>query len=61
LGKAKSDTKVEFVKLGDTSFVDKEHDRCETTILDFSGCKGPFMLPYEFRAKEIDEHRQEKI
>jgi hypothetical protein len=29
-------------------------------MLDFSECKGAFMLPYEFRAKEIDEHRQEE-
>ena len=23
-------------------------------------CKGTYMLPYEFRAKEIDEHPQEE-
>jgi hypothetical protein len=29
-------------------------------VLDFSGCKGVFMLPSEFRAKEIDEHPLEE-
>jgi hypothetical protein len=59
-GKSKSDTQTEFVKTVDKSFVEQEHGECETTVLDFSGCKGPFMLPYEFRAKEIDEHQQEE-
>jgi hypothetical protein len=53
LGKAKSDTHAEFINPVDTSFVEQE-----TTVLDFFGCKGAFMLPYEFRAKEIDEHPQ---
>jgi hypothetical protein len=56
LGKAKSDTHTEFVNPIDTSFVEQEHGERETTVLDFSGCKGAFMLPSEFRAKEIDEH-----
>jgi hypothetical protein len=60
LGKAKSDTKAEFVKSVDTNFIEQEHDEFEIAMLDFSGCKGPFMLPYEFRAKEIDEHQQEE-
>jgi hypothetical protein len=60
LGKAKSDTHTEFVKVVDTSFVEQEHGECETIVLDFSGCKEPFMLPYEFRAKEVDEHQQEE-
>jgi hypothetical protein len=50
LGEAKSDTHDEFVKVVDTSFVEQKHGKCETMVLDFSGCKGPFMLPYEFRA-----------
>jgi hypothetical protein len=50
LSKAKSDTHTEFVNPVDTSFVEQE-----TMVLDFSGCKGAFMLPHEFRAKEIDE------
>jgi hypothetical protein len=50
LSKAKSDTHTEFVNPVDTSFVEQE-----TMMLDFSECKGAFMLPYEFRAKEIDE------
>jgi hypothetical protein len=29
-------------------------------MLDFSGCKGAYMLPYEFCAKEIDEYPQNK-
>jgi hypothetical protein len=60
LGKAKSDTHAEFVNLVDTSFVEQEYGECETAVLDFSGCKGAYMLPYEFRAKEIDEHPQNK-
>jgi hypothetical protein len=43
LSKAKSDTHTEFVNPVDTSFVEQE-----TTVLDFSGCKGAFMLPFEF-------------
>jgi hypothetical protein len=53
LGKAKLDTHAEFINPVDTSFIEQE-----TTVLDFSGCKGAFMLPYEFCAKEIDEHPQ---
>jgi hypothetical protein len=45
-----SDTHTEFFNPVDTNFVEQE-----TTVLDFSGCKGAFMLPSEFRAKEIDE------
>jgi hypothetical protein len=60
LGKAKSDTHTEFVNLIDTSFVEQEHRERETMVLDFSGCKGAFMLPSEFRAKEIDEHPKEE-
>jgi hypothetical protein len=60
LGKAKSDTHAEFVNPIDTSFVEQEHGECETAMLDFSGCKGSYVLPYEFRAKEIDEHPQNK-
>jgi hypothetical protein len=60
LDKAKSNTQAKFVKLVDTSFVEKEYGKCETAVLDFSRCKEPFMLPYEFRAKEIDEHPQEE-
>jgi hypothetical protein len=41
LSKAKSDTHTEFVNPVDTSFVEQE-----TTVLDFFGCKGAFMLPY---------------
>jgi hypothetical protein len=29
-------------------------------VLDFSRCKGAFMLPYEFRAKEIDDYPLEE-
>jgi hypothetical protein len=61
LGKAKSDTHAEFVNPVDTSFVEQEHGECETMVLDFSRCKGAFMLAYEFRAKEIDVHPLKKI
>jgi hypothetical protein len=60
LGKAKSDTHTEFVNPIDTSFVEQEHGERETTVLDFFGCKGAFMPPSEFRAKEIDEHPKEE-
>jgi hypothetical protein len=60
LGKAKSDTHTEFVNPIDTSFVEQEHGERETTVLDFFGCMGAFMLPSEFRAKEIDEHPKEE-
>jgi hypothetical protein len=60
LGKAKSDAHAEFVNPVDTSFVEQEHGECETAVLDFSSCEGAFMLPYEFRAKEIDEDQQKE-
>jgi hypothetical protein len=60
LGKSKSGTQAEFVSPIDTSFVEQEHGECETMVLDFSRCKGAFMLPYEFRAKEIDVHPLEE-
>jgi hypothetical protein len=60
LGKSKSGTHAEFVNPIDTSFVEQEHGLRETAVLDFSGCKGAFMLPSEFRAKEIDEHPKEE-
>jgi hypothetical protein len=60
LSKTKLDTHVEFVEPEDTSFVEKEHGEYEMTVLDFSRCKGAFMLPFEFRAKEVDEHQQEE-
>jgi hypothetical protein len=59
-GKAKSDTHAEFVNPVDTSFAEQEHGECETSVLDFSRCEGAFMLPYEFCAKEIDEHPKEE-
>jgi hypothetical protein len=59
-GKAKSDTHAEFVNPVDTSFAEQEHGESEIATLDFSGCKGSYVLPYEFRAKEIDEHPQNK-
>jgi hypothetical protein len=60
LGKAKSDTHAEFVNPIDTSFVEQEYGECEIAVLDFSGCKGAYMLLYKFCAKEIDEHPQNK-
>jgi hypothetical protein len=58
LGKAKSDTHAEFVEPEDTSFVEKEHGEYEMTVLNFSRCNGAFMLPYEFRAKEMSTRRK---
>jgi hypothetical protein len=60
LGKSKSGTQAKFVSPIVTSFIEQEYGECETTVLDFSGCKAAYMLSYEFRAKEIDEHQQEE-
>jgi hypothetical protein len=61
LGKAKLDTHAEFVNPIDTSFIEQEHGECETMVLDFSRCKGAFMLPYEFRAKKLMSIHGKKI
>ena len=47
----------------EASFIDQEHGGklSKTAVLDFSGCKGAYLLPYEFRAKEIDEHHVQEI
>ena len=43
-------------------FIDQEHDKLsQTVVLDFSGCKGAYLLPYEFCVKEIDEHHVQEI
>jgi hypothetical protein len=60
-GKAKSDTHAEFVNLVDTSFVEQEHSECETMVLDFSGCKEAFMLPYESMINKLMSIHGEKI
>jgi len=45
----------------EASFIEQEHGKLsERTVLNFSGCKGAYMLPYEFRAKEIDEHQEQE-
>jgi hypothetical protein len=47
-------------KTDDASFTQQRNDkRSKLAMLDFSGCEGAYMLPYEFRAKEIDEHQEQ--
>ena len=54
-------TCAESIESKEASFIDEEHGKLsETAVLDFSGCKGVDILPYEFRAKEIDEHQVQK-
>ena len=45
----------ESVEPKEASFNDQKHDEHgETAVCDFSGCEGIFVLPNEFRAKEIE-------
>ena len=47
-------------KIEDASLAEQRNDkRNKLVVLDFSGCKGAYMLPYEFRAKDIDEHQEQ--
>ena len=47
-------------KIEDASFAEQRNDKCnKLDVLDFSRCKGAYMLPYEFRAKNIDEHQEQ--
>lgn len=52
-------TCVESIESKDACFVEQEHGECETTMLDFSICKGTYMLPCEFRAKETNDHKKQ--
>ena len=46
-------------KIEDASFAEQRNDKHnKLAVLDFSGCKGAYMLLYEFRAKDIDEHQE---
>ena len=59
--KAESEsTCAESIESKEASFVEQEHGECETTVLDFSGCKGAYLLPYELRAKEIDDNEEQE-
>jgi hypothetical protein len=54
-------TSDEPIESKEASFVDQEHvQSSKTTVLDFYGCKGAYMLPYEFRTKEIDDNQQQE-
>ena len=49
-------------KIEDASLAEQRNDKHnKLAVLDFSGCKGAYMLPYEFRAKDIDEHQEQSI
>ena len=55
-------TCAESTESKEASFIDQEHGMAsKTAVIDFSGCKGVYMLPYEFCAKGIDEHQVESI
>lgn len=59
-GNPKSDIHIEFVKPAETNSVEQEHGKQRrSAMLDFSGCEGSYVLPYEFRAK--DKHQEEEI
>jgi hypothetical protein len=58
-GKAESkSTCAESNESKEASFIQQEHGKLsKTTVHDFSGRKGVYLLPYEFRAKEVDDHQ----
>jgi len=59
-GDSKSGAYTESIEPTKGNFVDKEYGkRRKSAVLNFSGCKGVYVLPDEFRAK-YDEHRNEK-
>ena len=45
------------IKSKEASVIEKGHDKREIAVFDFS--EKPFCLPYEFHAKEIDEHQEQ--
>jgi hypothetical protein len=61
-GKAESkSTCAESNESKEASFIQQEHGKLsKTAMLDFSGCKGAYLLPYEFCAKEVDDHQGHK-
>jgi hypothetical protein len=61
-GKAESkSTCAESNESKEASFIQQEHGKLsKTVVLDFSGCKGAYLLPYEFCAKEVDDHQGHK-
>jgi hypothetical protein len=51
-------TCVESIESKEASFVEQEHGKLsKAAMLDYYGCKGVYLLPYEFRAKEVDDHQ----
>jgi hypothetical protein len=43
-----------IIELKETSMVEqKRSKRNKTAVLDFSGIKGAYILPYKYRAKEV--------
>jgi ribosomal protein S25 len=51
-------TCAESTESKEASFIQQEHDKLsKTTMLDFPRCKEVHLLPYEFRAKEVDDHQ----
>jgi hypothetical protein len=47
---------AKLIQLKETSMVKQKHSkRNKTVMLDFFGIKGAYILPYEFRAKEVND------
>jgi hypothetical protein len=53
-------TCADSIESKDASFIGQDHGECKTTMLDFSGCKGAYMLPCEFCANETDDCKEQK-
>ena len=58
--KAESEnTCAESIESIEACFDEQEHGNLsKIAMLYFSGCKGAYVLSYEFRAKEIDDHQE---
>ena len=58
-GNTESEAHVESIKPTQEEFVEPVHDeQRDSVVFDFSGCKGSYLLPYEFRAKD-DKHQDQ--
>jgi hypothetical protein len=54
-------TYVESNESKEASFIQQEHGKLsKIVVLDFSGCKGVYLLPYDFCVKEVDDHQAPK-
>ena len=59
-GKAEStNVNSESIKSKEASTIEKGHGKHKTAMFDFFEVEETYFLPYEFRAKEIDEHQEQ--